>query len=189
MAAKRARGFSIAPALLIIGALTALPSTGGEVYRVVDPNGDVTYTDSPEVGKPKEAVEVPPVNLQPAVKPSPRISKPPVEEIKYTARIIRPTDDSTIPPGQLNVAVEVELKPALQQGHRVQITVDGKVEGKTSASTVFRLRNLVRGTHQIVARVVDSGNQVIAVSPAVAIHVKRHSVNHPNGQQAPQNLP
>jgi hypothetical protein len=33
--------------------------------------------------------------------------------------------------------------------------------------------------------VIDTDNQVVAATAAVAIHVKRHSVNHPNAVQAP----
>lgn len=172
-------------ATLAIGCLLTLLAAGAEVYRVIDADGNVIYTDTPEAGKPKEEVELPPINLQPAVTPSARAKEPPKEAIHYEARIVEPSNDSTIPPGQLDVAVRVELKPVLQPGHRLELTLDGEPQGKASVSTTFRLSELNRGSHQIVARVKDADDLTISSSPAVVIHVKRHSVKHPSGPQAP----
>jgi len=139
-------------AALLASTLIAPTCFGGPVYRVVDAQGNITYTDAPEAGKRKEEIEVPRINLQPALTPTPNPTPAPADAIKYQAKILSPANDSTIPPGQLSVAVAVELKPALQQGHRVRVMLDGKAQGKPSTRTAFQLSKLVRGTHQLLRR-------------------------------------
>lgn len=151
------------------------------IYKTVDENGNVIYTDTPK-DKSAEAIELQPVNTQPAVKPR-TPPKPTANDsgdkekaTSYRVRITSPANDSTIPTGQESVAVQVSLSPKLAAKHRLQLLVNGAPLGKGGRSTRFQLSALQRGTLNLQARVVDADNKVLASSDSINMHIKRHSI-------------
>jgi hypothetical protein len=101
--------------------------------------------------------------------------------ITYTRiEITSPVNDSTIPPGQLNVGVQLQLEPALQPDHRVQFYLDDEPQGPAAATTAITLSDLYRGSRSIHAAVVDANGVRVAQSNSVVIHVKRRSVKRPS---------
>lgn len=192
---SRPRGPSVAHALraafvactLALPTLQSLPAHGGEtVYRVVGPDGQVSYTDTPpEQGK-VEVVELKDANTQPSLEVSGPRKPTDGKANPYTrVEITSPENDATILPDQLNVVVQLEVEPSLQGGHRVQFFLDGEPQGVPAATTAIALGDLYRGTRTIQATIFDGEGAVIAQSNAVAIHVKRHSAKHPSGRPRP----
>lgn len=168
-------------AVLLIGSAQA----SGQVYKVVDEEGRVTYTDSPPADEEAgESVQVPEVNTQPAVKPRPdQDSQATADKGAGGYRdvyIAQPAHESTVPPGQLDVVVQVVTDPALKPSHRVQVFYDGEPYAPPAATTSVVLSELYRGTHQIRAQIIDADNRVVASTEPVTIYVKRHSIQHPN---------
>jgi hypothetical protein len=152
---------------------------------VVDPEtGRIIFTDNPP---PKsvtsDRVDMPRVNTQPAVTPPKKAEtdqgdSTDSEAIEYESlRIVQPGHNDTIPPGQLDVVVQVKSQPALQDGHRLQILMDGKIASTKASTTSVVLSDLVRGSHVLKAQIIDADGQVKKTSKAVTIHVKRASVN------------
>lgn len=150
-----------------------------EVYKIVDPQtGEVNYTDTPPPVGNSEKVDLPQVNTQPAAKPSEEESNEneDTKPVAYQAvEILAPADNSTIPPGQMDVVVQVKVIPALQDGHHLQILFDGKALGPPASTTSWVIGNLLRGTHKIQAQIVDSNGETLKESKEVHIHVKRSS--------------
>lgn len=184
---------SVAPALCaaFVACVLALTAQGGEtVYRVVGPDGQVSYTDTPpEQGK-VEVVELKDANTQPSLevqyprKPAETKANP------YTrVEITSPENDATILPDQLNVVVQLDVEPPLQGGHLVQFFLDGEPQSVPAATTAIALGDLYRGTRTIQATIFDGEGAVIVQSNAVAIHVKRHSVKHPAAKARPPKPP
>jgi hypothetical protein len=170
-------------AALAVALLYAPPQAhaGETVYRVVGPDGEVSYTDTPPGQGEFEALELEPVNTQPALEPGFGVGA--LEESQTApyerVAIVAPENDTTIPPGQLNVVVQLELEPPLRAGHLVQFFLDGTPQGEPAATTSVTLSDLYRGSRTIQARVIDNDSgAVIAQSNGVVIHVKRHSVKH-----------
>lgn len=152
-----------------------------EVYRVIDEEGDVTYTDNPPANNPTtEAISLPSINTQPAIevlhneKQAEETAANSYQEIL----IVTPAHDATIPPGQQLVPVEISLKPTLKMGHLVQLIFDGQPYGPATSTTSFSIRALIRGEHRIQARIVDGEGAIIGASNTSTIHVKRHSIKH-----------
>ena len=158
-----------------------LAQAGETVYRVVGPGGEVSYTDTPPEQGEFEALELDAVNTQPALEPDFEAGtpeEPPTDSYERVA-IVAPENDTTIPPGQLNVVVQLELEPPLRAGHLVQFFLDGAPQGEPAATTAVTLGDLYRGSRTIQAKVIDGDSgTVIAQSNGVVIHVKRHSVKH-----------
>ncbi len=167
-----------------LSSLILLASTSlfaNEVYRVVDAEGGVTFTDSPAANTKAETVDLPTINI--ATPPPPRIidAKDAVigEEAPYTsARITQPLNNATIPPGQTTVVITLALKPALQEGHLAQLYIDGRAQGSATASTTFSVSRLNRGKHKAYIEILGGDKKRKTQTKAITFHVKQHSANH-----------
>lgn len=179
---------------LLLGILWAVSPPGhATVYKVVDEHGNITYTDAPPAGaNQSQEVKLPAINRQPATEVRPATSRPPAEEpaehsASYQHAAIRsPAHDSTVPAGESRLTVEVELEPALQEGHWVQILIDGAAAGSPAQNTLQSVQDLERGMHFLSAVVLDSNGHVVAETDAITIHIRRPVVGGPaSGQPRP----
>ncbi len=162
----------------------------GTIYKVVDEHGNITYTDAPPADQRQaEPVRLPAINTSPPTEVRSRgtsASEPDDEtgERSYrSARISAPENDFTVTAGQQELTVEVSLEPSLQEGHWVQVLVDGSAAGSPSQGTRYTLRELERGMHFISAQVMNSDGRVIAETDPVTVHVQRPIVGGPTGGQ------
>jgi hypothetical protein len=78
------------------------------------------------------------------------------------------------------VYVQVELDPALQPGHRLDMFVDGELRKLNSTSTGFTLEDVYRGTHTIQAVIVDQSGTEVLRSLATTFMVQQSSIQNPN---------
>lgn len=184
-AAKWMRGLRrprlAATACLIALVWAAVPALGQTIYRVIGPNGEVSYTDTPPKEGRFESFELKPINTQPALdaQPGQETQSQPAASPYTRIEIVAPVTDTVVPPGQLNVVVQLELDPPLLAGHQVQFLLDGQPQGQPAETTAVTLGDLYRGSRTITAHVLDNqSGEVIAQSPGVVIHVKRHSAKH-----------
>lgn len=155
-------------------------TVAAQVYRTVDEKGNVKYTDQPPANDPSaEELTLPSINTQPALSPKKTAIENQKEDVGYKEVVIlTPAQDSTIPPGQLEVVVQVYLEPALRTGHRVQLIHNGQPHGPAIPATSFMIDSLIRGEHTLLVQVVDNTGTLIDQSNTVTIHVKRHSIQH-----------
>ncbi|WP_242457991.1 DUF4124 domain-containing protein [Halomonas sp. YLGW01] len=160
------------------------------VYRHVDEQGNVSYSDRPQQG---EAVELAPLTVVPAPRASStftgrdtaKAATPSPPFLPYsTFRIASPGDEQTLPTGYAgNVQVEVAIEPALREDHRVRLLLDGRLSQSALHSDAFMLTNLDRGEHQLVAELLDADGRVRHRSEPVTLFVQRASVNLPRNPQ------
>lgn len=166
---------------LLLVALVTLASTAldAEVYKVVDQDGNVTYTDRPGTDLDTASLEkLPPLNKMPA------LTAPIDDELEESAQeqafagyrrgiILSPENDAIIPHNQTSIIIQLALNPQLQPGHNVQFLFDGVPQGPAVAATARKIENIERGTHSLSARVFDAdGQPLISIAP-VKVHVKR----------------
>jgi hypothetical protein len=166
-------------------------SAFAEVYRIVDEEGKITYTDTPpHDALTKEKVHLPTANIQPALKTAPAVKAVEDEIDGYQEiALLAPTQDTTIPPGQEAVTVQVGLKPPLKVGHLIQLLLNGQPYGPPTATTSFSIGSLIRGESSVQVQVVDTEGSVIGLSNTATIHVKRGSAQHPNNIKPPPPKP
>lgn len=160
--------------------LCVSPVAGAGIYKSVDENGKVIYTDNPN-GKKADPVKLPPLNTQPpptaTAAPIPEQNMAPERAPKeYDIRISSPADQTQIPPGQRNLTVAANLAPGLHSTHKVQVYINGSPHGSPSESTSVTIDNIYRGTHQIVVEVLDRWGNTISRSEPVTVYVHRVSV-------------
>lgn len=179
------RGTLVRQLLTLIGvAIISLPGPAlGQVYRVEDDQGQVIYTDSPGENTAAQRIELPPINTQPGLTAPDKTgpagettgAAPVVDQIYTTAYILQPENDSTVPPGQLDVVVQVALEPTLQPGHLLQLYFDGQAYGEPVAGTAFSINELMRGSHSIHAKIIGPDGEVLVTTDPVVIFVHRAS--------------
>lgn len=153
--------------LLIALSLLIPALAGGQVYKWVDSNGKVHYSDRPVTGA--ETIGIP---VQKA--PPPR-DKPSVGQASPGPygqfEIIAPADNATVRDPDGNVQVGLVLEPALMEGHRLQILADGAPVTGNVPGTQLRLGGLALGSHQLQGQILDAGGAPIASSSVVHVHL------------------
>jgi len=163
---------------IIIGLLCLATAAQGAVYRWVDKEGNVVFSDRPQPGA--EEVQVPTPSLYEAPRlPAPSGGAPSaVSGPRYSrVAVILPENDATIRDNTGQVRVEVQVVPALDSraGDRVLILLDDRVQGGPLATTRVALAGVDRGTHTLQARVIDAGGTELLASDPVTFHLQRYS--------------
>jgi hypothetical protein len=176
------------PLLALSLAFLIGPAAGADVYRWVDADGTVHYTDQPRPGAERIRVE-PLQTFTPRQVPAAAGTPEPGQE-EPAARgyerftVVRPGADEGVRANDGRVPVELALEPPLRSGHRIEVTVDGETL-RGSAPTSFTLPGMARGTHRLSAVVRDADDRIVAETGPVTFHVLRVSAG-PRADAAPQ---
>lgn len=171
------------PRLVVAALLLCALVAEAEVYKSVDKYGNITYTDDPSKahkrGEQTEKVKVPPTNIIPAGKSIEALPEDdPIDEDipDYQVRIISPTQEHTVTPGQRDLIIAVSTAVPLEGNAQFAYYMDGELLGKTSLNN-YSIREILRGEHQLSVAVVDQNNRVLSRSDSVTVYVHRASVN------------
>lgn len=170
--------------VLVTGLVSAL--AGQTIYRVVGPDGQVSYTDTPPGQGQVEVVELPEANVQRAFEvPQGVMAGEAADRTYLRVEISHPDQDTTILPDQFSVLVQLDIEPALHAGHQIQFFLDGAPQGAPATEPMITLGDLERGTHSVQAQILDEEGVMVAQSNPVAFHVRRHSAKHPSVNPRP----
>jgi hypothetical protein len=90
---------------------------------------------------------------------------------RYQLDIVDPAELTTVFNNSGDVAVRVTVAPDLANGDQVELLVDGVPAAPPSTTLDFPLSGLVRGTHLLQARVIDSTGNVDSISPSTTFYV------------------
>jgi len=176
--------------VVVILLVLAAMSQAAEVYKIVDADGNITYTDQPGASA-AERLNLRRINQ--AAAPAARVEDGPTANAEAdlvgysSARISSPVHQAVILHNQANIIVQLALEPQLQPGHLVRFSVNGVAQGLPVSATAYQLDNIERGSHSIGAAVVDGKNRVLIAAKPVIVHVKRHfKRNQPSFQLRPK---
>jgi hypothetical protein len=158
--------------------LALLPSVvfSSSIYKWIDEEGNVVYSDTPIPGAQQVNVHTPQTYKPPPL-PSVTPSKADEQqaEQEYTEfAIVKPENEETIRDNTGTVPVELSLTPTLDQTHQIVLKIDDEalLPGKSPRIT---LRNVNRGAHTLVAQVQDSEGNVLATSDPVTFYLQKAS--------------
>lgn len=169
----------------VAGILTfiALPLSA-EVYRQIDSQGNVTYTDEPAEGTEAEEIKVKPVTT--VTLPKPEAVREP-ERLRETVEqegaaydsvtFVSPGNDEAFHSGSGDVEFAVTSSPSLKGNHKYEVTLDGQPVGQSESGTVM-VRNVYRGTHDATVNIVDSNGVTIKSGETITFTIHRPSVNN-----------
>lgn len=178
----------VARALLASLALAALPLEA-EVYRSVDKDGHVIFSDRPSGGD--QPVSIGPTNsMQPALNGVNPSSKPADAAAPGPAYqqlvIIDPPDGGTVTNVAGNILVRFELSPALREGDTARLLIDGIPGGMPAEGGLLAPAN-ARGDHQIETQILDPSGAVVATSAPVHVTVFRPPPHNTQRRGPPTN--
>lgn len=159
----------------------------GQVYKVIDDENGVVFTDSPQTmdttGKQSvEKIEVQeintatPVEMRPPAPTSPSADAEAAAAAEPTVTIASPADESTIAMGPGNFSVSATATPPLTRAERLVLLIDGTPRGEPQSSGSWFVEGAMRGPHDLVVQRTTSRGKVIATSDSVRIYVLRPSI-------------
>ena len=173
--------------LLAFATFSPAAHAEGEIYKIVNPDGSITFTDQkPAPGaepvklKPLSVVETeaPPAPPVPADQASTADAQPTERDLRrmYSDfRITQPQNEETFWGTANQVTVNWSSSEPLQEGMRVVVYVNGEAQDAPGGGGLTL--QLDRGEHQVYAVLRDAGNRRIAATDTVTFFVKQHSVN------------
>jgi hypothetical protein len=164
--------------------IVAASAVMAQAYRWVDEDGVVHYSDRPREGA--EVVQLPAASPRsrpvPAARTAPSRSattpettQEPAGPFRYETLIVAaPAPEETLwnIEGVLNVALD--LRPALQPGHRVRVYFDG--DARMVSGTNFQIEEVYRGAHNLQAEVVDETGRLMIRSLPNRFYVQQNSI-------------
>lgn len=177
------RAVSAIAILFLVPALAAAE----EIYRSTDDQGNPLFTDEPP-SEDASPVPLDPLTTVPADEAPPQFQSSDASESEESEQVAGyggiqvsyPPADQAVRHNGGMVPFRVALQPdgkSLAQGHRIEIMIDGEVRG-SGASEQISVSPVDRGTHTVVARVVDdSGTPLVASSP-IDFHLLRASLGN-----------
>jgi hypothetical protein len=166
-----------------------------ELYKSLDENGEVVYSDKPPTLGAEE-FKPPPLQVQPPIKIPPKKKQVPAQqEVPYPysdMTFIQPEAEANFHDNEGNISYALVLTPVLgsKLGHYLNFKLDGAVVAGKTSSLSGTLENVDRGSHILVAEVCNARGEVLR-SASVNFHVHKFSSLHPkhNNQRTPPPAP
>ena len=165
---------------LLILALVSSCSATAALYKGLDSEGNVVYSDTPF--KDAENFTPPPISVMDARKVGSEkeaASEKKPAEFKYMSfDIISPENKQTIRDDP-DVTVSLKLKPGLntQENHNIWMLVDGKPVVKNTQSLTVQLGRLDRGAHQLQAQIRNEEGKIIVRTRPTVVFIHKTSAH------------
>lgn len=171
--------------LAAFAVLFPLLASATEVYRHVDKDGVVHYSDSPPTKNAKPIV-LPPIQVVgPASTPESSAPGPAVAGANGTrarddaglpqlgANIVSPKPEETFRGDDRRVPVSVSLGAPLPEGYGLLFMLDGSPQNlKATRQLNFTMEGVERGEHLISVATVDAKGREVARGAPVIVHMK-----------------
>jgi len=156
-----------------------------EIYRTVDENGTVVFTDRPTDVSEAQQIKLqhtnrtapPPTALENSAAGPDEAQEP--AESPYNIAILTPENESTIPMGAGNFDVSAMIRPSLGSNTQIQLMLDGEPLGALQRHANWSLAGIARGAHDITVAIVNQDGEQLAISAPTRIYVMRPSLNNP----------
>ena len=158
--------------LLFCISLTFLTPAFAAVYRSVDADGNIVYTDKPS--QDAEKIKIDNVQTVPAGPDDFKYTPPEKPDLgNYTKlEIVTPENNHVFTGNTGDVTVSVAIKPALRESDSLIFYMDGQKKGDSRSQTL-QMTNLARGTHTVKVDVVNGDGKSLKSSAPVTFTVKR----------------
>ncbi len=153
--------------LTLIGLMLFSMLAQAVVYKWVDKDGKVHYSDEPQPDA--KIVELKDKTLNQITLPQPKTdmddASQAIESIKYQVNITAPNEEETVRDNNGDFEVVATITPELKGQYLMAIKLDGKPIGQPQIGNVFQLKNIDRGQHTLVVDAMTQNGKVFASSP------------------------
>jgi hypothetical protein len=162
---------------------------GATVYKWVDAQGIVHYSDQPHPGAEKLEIGGIQTYSGGSSRSSAATSSDAEEESDtqpYTVcELYKPSSEEVFFNTQ-EVTARLRVQPALRRGDRISLALDGRRLPESPAGSEVTITPVFRGTHTLVLVVEDRGGNVVCQSPAVTFHIRQPSSQAPQPANRPR---
>jgi hypothetical protein len=165
--------------LMCLAAPLVLAAT---VYKWVDENGVVHYSDQPHPNAEKvhvQAAQTYKAGTNPLSESSGGGASASEKEGYAGCAVASPADDESLTNVDA-VTIAVRTDPALRPGDQIYILIDGALVNNGAATgNSYTLSPVERGTHTVQAVVKNSNGGLMCQSPGITFHVHQPSIQNP----------
>jgi hypothetical protein len=183
--------------LLVILLFSSTAFAQGDIYKVVDKDGNVTFTDQaptdgaqpldlPPLSVIETDIQVPETAAAGSAAGEPK--QPTIRELRKQFRdfkITRPEPEETFWGTANSVVVSWGSSQPIPQNMSAMLFVDGAGQNAPAMGGVTL--TLDRGEHQVYAQLRDEQNRRIVTTDTVTFFVKQHSANFNRPAVGPRN--
>ena len=162
--------------IFLVFILLAAPWVLADVYKTVDKDGRVIYTDNPKDDKAKK-VELREINTVPSAPPAPQStstdslqSQP--AAINYQIKIVSPRNETIIPVGQRDLGIAITVTPQLEEGHLLVYFLNGELLEETTQTNII-VKDAPRGIHTLAVEAIDADGRSLGTSAPVSVSLMR----------------
>lgn len=164
---------------ILLALLATTVANSAPLYKVVNENGSVTYTDTYQ----PDAKEVDLTSINSAVMPAiPTPSNQQKRMIKefpvYELTFISPEDKQTIRNNLGIMTISASLRSAANltatPSGKFQLIIDGKPE-QSNAVPTFTVKNLDRGEHSVQIKLIHQTGKILASTETRVFYLKQAS--------------
>lgn len=148
-----------------------------EIYKTVDKNGRITYTDVPPANIEAKPVELKAINSLPTPTAIPNTS--PINAstnnqapLEYRVQILAPENGTTLFADERSVTVSIAINQNLSNGDLFAYKLDGTTLTTTPEAT-HTITEPPRGEHSLTVEVIDADGKSLAQSNTITIVVMR----------------
>ena len=144
------------------------------IYKTVDEEGNIVFTDNASASDSVEEVKLRPLTPIPALQPTDKAPPPKLAEEAFKGynklEIVEPIPGATIH-NQSSFNVRISLSPDIQSGHRVRLLLNGKRIGESTGQLNFMASNVERGSQVLTAEILDAKSKVLkSTKSTVYVH-------------------
>jgi hypothetical protein len=181
--------------LVLAGLAVSLAAASQEIYRWVDKDGVVHYSDSPDSPNAKliDVIEPNAYEAQDAAAAAAAAGEtfeqdeePDVSPYDSLS-ISSPQPDQVYFGADAVVNVTADLSGTLRPDHSVVFFLNGNRKAADGLSTEFS--GLARGSYFLRASILDQNGDPVITSQQTTFHVRQPSINSPQSPQAPPKPP
>jgi hypothetical protein len=151
------------------------PVEAQQVYKVINPDGSVTYTDQPTNNATEVKLNAGSTVIMTNAKPSPVVQQKTKKTIAndYQLNIIQPLADATIRNNAGDMMIVATLNKDIPGQYRLWL--DDKVI-KTQLSPTFTLSSIDRGAHTFYIEFISNKGKTLALSSKQTFYLHQASV-------------
>lgn len=169
--------------MLLVGPM----ALAGPIYKWVDENGVIHYSDQPHENAEKLHLGTP-QTYKPTQYAEPDAAATAAPAASYRCAVTSPTDQQSFPNAN-TVGVSAQVDPSPSSDYQIFVLLDGRVvPGQPTDSLQFTL-NVERGEHTVAVALRDAAGKVACQSAGVTFFVQQTSVLAPNNPNNPGNQP
>jgi len=164
--------------LLALSIATPVNGSTAKIYVWRNEKGELVYSDTPRPGA-EEVITKPGNVIQSSTTIDTQVLDIQTKKItdNYQVVINHPRNNTTIRDNTGSIYISGSIKPIFKRGLKIQLILDDRPYLKPQTHTMFSLKNIDRGEHQIKMQLLNEKGKVIALSKAITFYMHRASVN------------